>query len=176
MHDNNNSVIHRLAGLSFNTIQVQHQNDLKDIIRWWRNVGLLEVLTFSRDRVVESFLWAVGVATNLSMEALGNGSQKPSSARSLEEMLLDDTANDMDLEIQKEKGWTSVLPHLKKVWIGFCKALLVEAKWVWNGESPSLVKYVENGWISSSGPVLSLHALLGAGHDMESPPSITTKK
>lgn len=33
MHENNNSVTHRLAGLSFNTIQVQHQNDLKEIIR-----------------------------------------------------------------------------------------------------------------------------------------------
>ena len=29
--------------------------------------------------------------------------------------MLYDTANDIDLEIQKEKGWTSVLPHLKKV-------------------------------------------------------------
>lgn len=33
LHENNKSVIHRLAGLSFNTIQVQHQKDLKDIIR-----------------------------------------------------------------------------------------------------------------------------------------------
>ncbi|KAG6416524.1 hypothetical protein SASPL_123956 [Salvia splendens] len=132
MHENNNSVIHRLAGLSFNTIQVQHQNDLKDIIRW-----------------------------------------DPSEIQQLPEALkrcfwmLYDTANDIDLEIQNEKGWTSVLPHLKKVWIGFCKALLVEAKWFWRGESPSLVKYLENGWVSSSGPVLSLHALLGAGHDTD---------
>lgn len=31
-------------------------------LRWWRNLELLQVLTFTRDRVVESFLWAVGVA------------------------------------------------------------------------------------------------------------------
>ncbi|XP_047944248.1 alpha-farnesene synthase-like [Salvia hispanica] len=205
MHENNNSVIHCLAGLSFNTIQLQHQNDLKDIIRWWRNLGLLEVLTFSRDRVVESFLWAVGVAYEPQHGSLRKWLTKaillvliiddvydiygsmdeleqfsiaverwdPSEIHQLPEALkrcfwmLYDTANDIDLEIQKEKGWTSVLPHLKKVWIGFCKALLVEAKWLWNGESPSLVKYLENGWVSSSGLVLSLHALLGAGHDMD---------
>ncbi|KAL1560140.1 alpha-farnesene synthase [Salvia divinorum] len=205
MHENNNSIIHRLAGLSFNTIQVQHQNDLKDIIRWWRNLGLLEVLTFSRDRVVESFLWAVGVAYEPQHGSLRKWLTKaillvliiddvydiygsideleqfsiaverwdPSEIQQLPEALkrcfwiLYDTANDMDREIQKEKGWTSVLPHLKKVWIGFCTALLVEAKWQWMGESPSLVKYLENGWVSSSGPVLSLHALLGAGHDMD---------
>lgn len=33
-----------------------------DGIRWWKNLDLLPVLTFTRDRVVESFLWAVGVA------------------------------------------------------------------------------------------------------------------
>ncbi|XP_057764715.1 alpha-farnesene synthase-like [Salvia miltiorrhiza] len=206
MHEiNNKSVIHRLAGLSFNTIQVQHQNDLKDILRWWRNLGLLEVLTFSRDRVVESFLWAVGVAYEPQHGSLRKWLTKaillvliiddvydiygsmdeleqfttaverwdPSEIEQLPEAIkrcfwmLYDTANDIDREIQKEKGWTSVLPHLKKVWIGFCKALLVEAKWYWMGESPSLVKYLENGWISSSGPVLSLHVLLGVGRGMD---------
>lgn len=54
-----------------------------------------------------------------------------------------------------------------KQWIRFCKALLVEAKWFSKGESPSLAKYLENGWTSSSGPVLSLHVLLGLGVGMD---------
>ena len=30
--------------------------------RWWRNLGLAESLSFTRNRIVESYLWAVGVA------------------------------------------------------------------------------------------------------------------
>ncbi|KAL0353207.1 UNVERIFIED_CONTAM: Alpha-farnesene synthase [Sesamum angustifolium] len=72
----------------------------------------------------------------------------------------------MDHEIQKEKGCDSVLPHLKKVWTGFCKALFVEAKWYHSGHSPSLSEYLDNGWTSSSGPLLCLHILIGIGHDI----------
>lgn len=200
-----NSALHTLAGLSFNMIQVRHQNDLKEIIRWWRDLGLLEVLTFTRDRVVESFLWAVGVAyepqyANLrkwltkaimlvliiddvydiygskhELEQFTTAVERwdPSEIQELPEAIkrcfwtLYDTASDIDREVQKEKGWTSVLPQLRQVWVGFCKALLVEAKWDEKGQSPSLVEYLDNGWISSSGPVLSLHILLGIGEDME---------
>lgn len=28
--------------------------------RWWKNVGLGEKMTFSRDRLVEAYLWTVG--------------------------------------------------------------------------------------------------------------------
>ncbi|KAI3456383.1 hypothetical protein Pfo_013046 [Paulownia fortunei] len=51
-------------------------------------------------------------------------------------------------------------------WTGFCKALFVEAKWYDKGHCPSLWEYLDNGWTSSSGPVLSLHALFGVGQDM----------
>lgn len=200
----NKSALHRLAGLSFNMIQVEHQKDLKEILRWWRNLGLLDVLTFSRDRVVESFLWAVGVAYEPQYGSLRKWLTKaillvliiddvydiygskheleqftiaverwdPSEIQQLPEAIkrcfwtLYDTASDIDHQVQKEKGWSSVLPQLKQVWTGFCKALLVEAKWDEKGHSPSLADYLDNGWTSSSGPVLSLHILLGVGQDM----------
>jgi len=31
--------------------------------RWWRNVSIVEDLNFTRDRIVESFFYAVGVAS-----------------------------------------------------------------------------------------------------------------
>ncbi|KAL3643356.1 hypothetical protein CASFOL_014171 [Castilleja foliolosa] len=77
-----------------------------------------------------------------------------------------DTTNDTDLDIQKQKGCNSVLPHLKKVWTGFCKALYKEAKWYHKGHCPSLCEYLDNGWTSSSGPILSLYTLVGVGQDM----------
>ncbi|KAL3819751.1 hypothetical protein ACJIZ3_005656 [Penstemon smallii] len=199
-----NAMLIKLARLSFNIVQVQHQNDLKEILRWWKNLGLLEVLTFTRDRVVESFLCAVGVAYEPQYGSLRKwltkaitliliiddvydiyGSMKeleqftyaverwdPKEIQQLPKAIkrcfwvLYDTTNDMDLEIQKEKNWNSVLPHLKRVWTDFCRALLVEAKWYHTGHTPTLLEYLENGWISSSGYVLSLHALLGVGQDM----------
>ncbi|KAK4439290.1 Alpha-farnesene synthase [Sesamum alatum] len=200
----NKSTLQRLAGLSFNILQLQHQNELKQILRWWRNLGVSEVLTFTRDRVVESFLWAVGVAYEPQYESLrkwltkaillvliiddvydmyGSNHELQQFTTAVERWdsmeiqhlpesikrcfwLLYDTINNMDHEIQKEKGWNSVLPHLKKVWTGFCKALFVEAKWYHSSHSPSLSEYLDNGWTSSSGPLLSLHILIGIGHDI----------
>lgn len=46
-------------------------------------------------------------------------------------------------------------------WADFCKALLVEAKWHKRGYTPSLQEYLSNAWISSSGPLLSVHSFFG---------------
>ncbi|XVE51203.1 hypothetical protein DITRI_Ditri02bG0020800 [Diplodiscus trichospermus] len=51
-----------LAKLNFNTVQATLQKDLSEISRWWRNLGLMEHLNFTRDRLAESFLCAVGLA------------------------------------------------------------------------------------------------------------------
>ncbi|PHT90616.1 hypothetical protein T459_05729 [Capsicum annuum] len=53
----------QLAKLNFNIIQDTHQNDLKDVIRWWRNLCIVEDLDFTRDRIVESFFFAAGIAS-----------------------------------------------------------------------------------------------------------------
>ena len=45
-------------------------------------------------------------------------------------------------------------------WSDFCKALLVEARWYHKCEVPSLEDYLKAAWITSSGPLISLIALL----------------
>ncbi|KAF5475195.1 hypothetical protein F2P56_007025 [Juglans regia] len=54
-------ILLQLAELDFNVVQAVHQEDLKEVSRWWRSTGLGE-LSFVRDRVVENFLWTVGVS------------------------------------------------------------------------------------------------------------------
>ncbi|CAK7350863.1 unnamed protein product [Dovyalis caffra] len=71
---------------------------------------------------------------------------------------LHDITNEMALEMQREKGWDQVQPHLKKVWADFCKAMFVEAKWFNKGYTPSMQEYLSNAWVSSSGTVLSVHS------------------
>ncbi|KAL5731003.1 hypothetical protein ACHQM5_003772 [Ranunculus cassubicifolius] len=51
-----------LAKLDFNMVQAAHQIDVIAMARWWKDLGLPDKLPFIRDRLVECFLWSVGVA------------------------------------------------------------------------------------------------------------------
>lgn len=48
-----NPIVLQLAKLDFNILQA--------LQRWWKNTGLGEILRFARNRLVESFLWTVGI-------------------------------------------------------------------------------------------------------------------
>ncbi|KAM3285334.1 alpha-farnesene synthase isoform X1 [Capsicum chacoense] len=195
----------QLAKLNFNMIQAEHQKDLADILRWWRKVGLIENVSFSRDRIVESFLWSVGVAFEPQHSHFRNWLTKaitfiividdiydiygnfhelqiftnavvswdPREVEQLPSCMktcfwkLYDATNDVALAIQQQKGWKlPVSIYLQKVWAEFCKALLVEAKWDSEGYTPTFCEYLDNGWKSPGGPVLSLHVLLGLAQDL----------
>ncbi|KAH9803244.1 alpha-terpineol synthase [Citrus sinensis] len=41
--------------------QKQHQEELRDIVRWWKNFDVPNKLPFIRDRVVEGYFWILGV-------------------------------------------------------------------------------------------------------------------
>ncbi|XP_047963883.1 (+)-bornyl diphosphate synthase, chloroplastic-like isoform X2 [Salvia hispanica] len=56
-----NPTILELAKLNFNIVQATQIEELKDISRWWNNSCLSEKLPFVRDRLVESYFWAIGV-------------------------------------------------------------------------------------------------------------------
>ncbi|KAF3432677.1 hypothetical protein FNV43_RR23779 [Rhamnella rubrinervis] len=56
-----NPILLVLAKLDYNTVQSVHQEDLKQAYRWWRNTGIVQKLSFARDRLVENFLWSVGM-------------------------------------------------------------------------------------------------------------------
>nr|ABD77417.1 linalool synthase [Lavandula latifolia] len=55
-----NPIVFELAKLDFNITQATQQEELKDLSRWWNSTGLAEKLPFARDRVVESYFWAMG--------------------------------------------------------------------------------------------------------------------
>ncbi|CAI9087819.1 OLC1v1021994C1 [Oldenlandia corymbosa var. corymbosa] len=194
-----NSKLLELARLHFNIVQATHQEDLKEIIRWWIELGIIEKLSFSRDRIIESFLYAAGVAYEPQHGSLRKWLTKViklvlliddvydiygslehlecftnavdrwryEEVRDLPECMqvcfstLYNTTADIAVEIQKEKGWNSVLPHFQIAWGEFCKSLLLEAKWDNTGYTPSLEEYLENAFISSSGPLVSLLIILG---------------
>jgi (-)-alpha-terpineol synthase len=43
-------------------------------------------------------------------------------------------------------------------WADLCRSYLLEAKWYHSGYTPSLQDYIQNAWISISGPVILVHA------------------
>ncbi|KAI3877164.1 hypothetical protein MKX03_022798 [Papaver bracteatum] len=51
-----------LAELNFNIYQATHQEDLRNMSRWWRSLGVASKLNFARDRLVGSFLFSVGIS------------------------------------------------------------------------------------------------------------------
>ncbi|XP_015160118.1 alpha-farnesene synthase-like isoform X2 [Solanum tuberosum] len=187
----------KLAKLNFNIIQATHQNDLKDVIRWWRNLCIVEDLEFTRDRIVESFFYAVGIASEAQHGSIRKWITKviqlvliiddvydiyasladvqqftraiekwdPNEVEQLPECMqicfraLHATMEEICVEIQEQKGGPSTLPYLKQGWVNFCKALLVEATWHYEGHIPTLEDYLDNGWISSSGSLFSFHVI-----------------
>lgn len=38
--------------------------------RWWKSLGLVEKISFARDRLVESFVFSVGIAPEPNYESL----------------------------------------------------------------------------------------------------------
>ncbi|XP_047339814.1 terpene synthase 10-like [Impatiens glandulifera] len=60
--DFNNTLLN-FAKLDFNMVQAIHQEELKhvsSITRWWEDLGWNKKLPFTRDRLVESYLWTMG--------------------------------------------------------------------------------------------------------------------
>ncbi|KAM0876373.1 hypothetical protein ACQ4PT_036218 [Festuca glaucescens] len=68
--------------------------------------------------------------------------------------------------VMEEQGY-DVLPLYKKAWHELCKAFLVEAKWQHERTMPSLDEYLDNGWITSTGPLLLLHAFTMLQHTQQ---------
>ncbi|KAK9133606.1 hypothetical protein Scep_013134 [Stephania cephalantha] len=188
-----------LAKLDFNMVQAIHQKELAHMSRWWENLGLSKKLSFARDRLVESFLWCVGLAYEPQLEfcrtyltKIGNlifiiddiydiyGSidelELFTSAVERWEinaievlpdymkicfLVLYNTVNEMVYTTLKEQGY-SARQHLNKAWENFCRSMLVEAKWSKKNYMPTLEEYLANAWISSSTPLVHVHAFFAS--------------
>ncbi|CAI9759952.1 unnamed protein product [Fraxinus pennsylvanica] len=72
-------------------------------------------------------------------------------------LALYNTVNNMAYDVLKEQGQV-ILPQLTKVWADLCKTFLKEAQWSYNKHIPTFDEYLSSGWLSSSGPLLLVHA------------------
>uniref|UniRef100_A0A7N1A7L4 Uncharacterized protein n=1 Tax=Kalanchoe fedtschenkoi TaxID=63787 RepID=A0A7N1A7L4_KALFE len=51
----------QLAKLDFNMMQSVYQDELKDLSKWWENLGLGKAMDFARDSLVISYMWSASI-------------------------------------------------------------------------------------------------------------------
>ncbi|KAK6230394.1 hypothetical protein QUC31_001912 [Theobroma cacao] len=51
----------KFSKLDFNLLQHQHKKEIREIFRWWKDLDFANKLPFARDRLVEGYLWILGV-------------------------------------------------------------------------------------------------------------------
>ncbi|KAF3621117.1 (-)-camphene/tricyclene synthase, chloroplastic [Capsicum annuum] len=163
---NANPLLLELAKLDFNIVQSTHQEDLRNLSRWWKSTCLAGKFPFSRDRIVEAFLWVDGMLH----EPQKNQNSRTMLTKALAVLVVIDDIYDVygtldELELfthaveRMEIKAMDELPDYMK-WIDLCKAYLQEARWYHSGYKPSLKEYMDNGWVSIAVPVMLVHAFV----------------
>ncbi|XP_062076429.1 germacrene-A synthase-like [Humulus lupulus] len=56
-----NKALLQLAKLDFNLLQSMHKKELSEIVRWWKELDFVHKFPFARDRIVELYLWVLGI-------------------------------------------------------------------------------------------------------------------
>ncbi|KAK3025307.1 hypothetical protein RJ639_044438 [Escallonia herrerae] len=59
--ESKNESLLKLAKLEFNYLQLLHKKELCEVSRWWKELDFVSKLPYARDRMVECYIWAVGV-------------------------------------------------------------------------------------------------------------------
>ncbi|XP_040988779.1 (-)-germacrene D synthase-like [Juglans microcarpa x Juglans regia] len=59
--DSHNKTLLNFAKLDFNVVQAQHQKEVCNITKWWKNLDFATKLPYARDRIVECCFWIMGV-------------------------------------------------------------------------------------------------------------------
>nr|AVR48793.1 linalool synthase [Rosa chinensis] len=59
--DSKNLALLELAKLDYNLVQSVYQIEIKELSRWWRELDFKSKASFSRDRLMENYLWSMGI-------------------------------------------------------------------------------------------------------------------
>ncbi|KAK9924601.1 hypothetical protein M0R45_032964 [Rubus argutus] len=60
--DSRNLALLELAKLDYNLVQSVYQTEIKELSRWWEELDFKSKASFSRDRLMENYLWAMGIS------------------------------------------------------------------------------------------------------------------
>ncbi|KAF4356560.1 hypothetical protein F8388_006304 [Cannabis sativa] len=156
-----NPTLLTLAKLDFNIVQSTYQDDLKYVFRMMVN-----------------FLWTIGVSFEPHYKSLRRMATKVNALITIIDDIYDvyGTLDELELFTNVVERWDvsamNGLPEYMKScflalhnfindfafdWADLCKSYLREARWYYDGYTPRFEEYIENAWISISGPVILSH-------------------
>ncbi|KAL0370345.1 UNVERIFIED_CONTAM: (+)-epi-alpha-bisabolol synthase [Sesamum angustifolium] len=72
-------------------------------------------------------------------------------------LALYNTVNEMAYDVLRDQGF-NIIPHSTNRWAEICKKYMMEAQWYYSGYKPSLKEFLDNSWVSGTGPLLLVHA------------------
>ncbi|XP_010999558.1 PREDICTED: (3S,6E)-nerolidol synthase 1-like [Populus euphratica] len=59
--------LQELAKTEFKRVQSQHQHEIVEILKWWKDLGLSTELRFARDQPLKWYMWSVSCLTDPSL-------------------------------------------------------------------------------------------------------------
>ncbi|KAK7313005.1 hypothetical protein VNO77_37322 [Canavalia gladiata] len=60
-HSSDDQTLLLFAKLDFNMLQKQHQKEVGNVSKWWKDLDVATKFPFTRDRLVETYFWTLGV-------------------------------------------------------------------------------------------------------------------
>nr|UCJ02325.1 sesquiterpene synthase 9 [Aquilaria sinensis] len=176
----NTPVVLTFAKLDFNILQKLHQNELRELARWWKDLDIPRRLPYARDRITELFFWVPAVYYE-PCYALG---RKILTKVIAVTSLLDDmydaygTIEELELLTQAIQRWDrnamdglnnecskelyQILLDMKKQ----ARIYLTEARWLSQNYTLTLEEYLKLGIHTSTCPLLTLSSVLGMGDNI----------
>ncbi|KAL8499820.1 hypothetical protein ACS0TY_019707 [Phlomoides rotata] len=189
-----NQTLLEFAKLYYNISQANYQEDMKRILWEHTRSGLGEKLPFARDRLAESFLWALGFtpepkygyARKIMTKVAGmvlviddiydvygtleeielftkvierwNINELDSLPLYMQICFLDlnNFVNELAYHVLKEQNFNCIA-NLRRLWIELCQTYITKARWYHSGYYPKTKEYLNNGWISISGPIVLMY-------------------
>ncbi|KAL6571240.1 hypothetical protein OROHE_002883 [Orobanche hederae] len=158
--ENMNPILLELAKLDFNIVQATHQQELKQVSRWWEECKLGEKLTIMLTKlyilitVIDDIFDVYGT---LEETQLFNDTIQRWDTEALEKLpkymqicylALDSSIDEIAYHVLKEHD-VLVIQDLRKSWADLCGAYAKEAEWYYMGYKPTLEEYIKVAWISN---------------------------
>nr|XP_043633607.1 (-)-beta-pinene synthase, chloroplastic-like [Erigeron canadensis] len=142
-----------LSELDYNIVQGIHQEDLKSLSRWWVGLQWDRKLTFARDRMVESFMWAVGGNHEPSFDLLRSHVTKSISMVNVIDDIYDvyGTLEELEQFTQVVRSWdinaAEGLPdYMKTCFLGFYNTINEMAYNTLTNKDSFVIPSVKQAW------------------------------
>ncbi|KAL8214033.1 hypothetical protein R6Q57_003482 [Mikania cordata] len=146
-------MLKELAKLESEMVQSTRRNEINEILRWWKDLGLWQDLNLARNQPLKWYIVPmVGYNCFRATSTLQRSSFK----------VLYDTTSDIAYKVYEKHGFNPI-KALQKSWATLCEAFLVEAKWFSTRHIPKSEEYLKNGIISSGVEVFLVHMLFFLG-------------